>query len=188
MVELEQLCNEKNELVLLSETHMKYNKINIDEKYSVINKMRSNDDKKGGGLQAFYRRDANFKMIEVDNDNSDILALLVEIGNMKIYIILVYFSVQNNLNDKRRNVKMKNNLESLLNHFEGPILVIGDFNAHVQGLGYQKENMNGRQMLDTIGRYRLTMLNLDDRCQRLYTWERSAHKSVIDFGLEMKNS
>ena len=50
MVELEQLCKVKNELVLLSETHMKYNKINIDEKYSVINKMRSNDDKKGGGL------------------------------------------------------------------------------------------------------------------------------------------
>ena len=60
---------------------------------------------------------------------------------------------------------MKNNLESLLNHFEGPILVIGDFNVHVQqGLGYQKENMNGRQILDTIGRYRLTILNLDDRC------------------------
>ena len=70
---------------------MKYNKINIDEKYSVINKMRSNDDKKGGRLQAFYRRNANFYMIEVKNDNNDIL---VEIESMKIYIILVYFSVQ----------------------------------------------------------------------------------------------
>ena len=135
MIELEQLCKGKNELVLLSETHMKYNKININEKYSVINKMRPNDDKKGGGLQAFYRRYASFKMIEVENDNNDILVLLVEIESMKIYIILVYFSVQNNLNDKKRNVKMKNDLESLLSRLEGPILVIGDLNAHVQGLG-----------------------------------------------------
>ena len=74
MIELEQLCKGKNELVLLSETHMKYNKININEKYSVINKMRSNDDKKGGGLQAFYRRDASFKMIEVENYNNDIVS------------------------------------------------------------------------------------------------------------------
>ena len=74
-------------------------------------------------------------MIEVENDNNDILVLLVEIESMKIYIILVYFSVQNNLNDKKRNVKMKNDLESLLSRLEGPILVIGDLNAHVQGLG-----------------------------------------------------
>ena len=58
---------------------------------------------------------------------------------------------------------------------------MGDFNGHINGLGYQKQDRNGDMILEWINNNNMVLLNLDDKCEGNITWQRNEQKSVIDY-------
>lgn len=183
MLELAQYSKHNNEIVLLTETHLRYNKIKERKDIVRIDQMRIDNDEKGGGLCVLYNKSIDAVISKVENKNKDILNLNREGKQFKLNILLVYLAVQNTKLDKERNVIIKKGIEAVLNKTSGPTWLIGDFNGHIKGLGYQREDVNGRLVLDLEGRYRMNILNLDERYKGKFTWERNDQKSVIDFAL-----
>ena len=120
----------------------------------------------------------------------DVLHAKIKAHNITIHVILVYFSIPNSREDRVRNQEMKKEIEAILDQAEevhDAALVLGDFNGHVHMLGYQKEDENGRIVLDWINNFGLTLLNLDEACKGTYTWARQEQKSVIDFVMANRN-
>ena len=64
---------------------------------------------------------------------------------------------------------------------ERKIIIVGYFNSHLGYIGYQEENRNGRIMNRFLNKYDLILMNIDERCKGVYTWERGEMKSVIDY-------
>ena len=63
---------------------------------------------------------------------------------------------------------------------EETIFVVGDFNGHLGYIGYQEENENGKLINEFMSENDLILMNCDEKCEGLYTWERQEMKSVID--------
>lgn len=61
------------------------------------------------------------------------------------------------------------------------LILLGDFNSHIDILGEQKLDMNRKMVLEWLGQYSLTLLNSDEKCERKYTWQKADQKSCIDF-------
>ena len=55
------------------------------------------------------------------------------------------------------------------------IFILGDFYAHLEIIGDQDVNYNGRIVLGMI------LLNDTEKCKGIYTWGRGDQKSAIDF-------
>jgi len=64
-----------------------------------------------------------------------------------------------------------------------PILLIGDFNGHIEGLGRQNEDVNGKMIKEILNKHNLILMNLDNKCEGMITWQKAEQKSVIDFAL-----
>ena len=184
MFELKQFLKSRNEILLLTETHMTHNKIKFDTEIKTLHKMRETTDKKGGGLCIMVnKKESSLKISEKATNHQDILNINVEDNNFTMNIILIYMSVINKPEDKQRNIKIKKALEEALEDNGHATLVIGDFNGHIEEIGYQKENNNGKIMKNIIERYNLSMLNLNDNCTGKNTWQRQDQKSTIDYAL-----
>ena len=70
------------------------------------------------------------------------------------------------------------------NVLDKDILVLGDFNAHIEVIGYQKLNKNGESLLNILEKCNLVMLNLDDtKTTGIVTWQRGNQQSTIDYVL-----
>ena len=118
------------------------------------------------------------------NNNTDLLHVTMQRGSFKLHIILVYFSVVTKPEDKECNKKMKSEIEKMIearNENEEPLIVMGDFNGHIGLIGMQKENDNGKMVLEWMNDYNMALLNLDDKCKGQYTWQRGEQRSAIDF-------
>ena len=63
------------------------------------------------------------------------------------------------------------------------LMIVGDFNGHINLLEQRKTDYNRQLVMDSIAEYNLTLLNMDERCEGLYTWKRGEQKSAIDFML-----
>ena len=103
-------------------------------------------------------------------------------GKEPINVILVYFSILENEN-KERNKKIENEIERLMEETSGKFMVIGDFNGHIEDLGYQKQDERGKMIIRWMNEYNLNLLNIDEKCRGVSTWERGNQKSTIDFVL-----
>jgi len=186
-IELERIMSESRygelKLVALLETHQKYRKINFSDELGIIERMRELKDKKGGGLMILYRKDDLLKMeiSQRETTNSDILAVKVVVGCLKVLIALVYIDVK----DKERNLKIYEDLNIIMQ--DTPMdygkIIMGDFNAHVGFLGEQRLNINGELLLHFMEKWNLVMLNADDRCEGQYTRIDRNEYSVIDYML-----
>ena len=64
---------------------------------------------------------------------------------------------------------------------ERPLLVVGDFNGHIQCLGYQREDTNGSMIMTWLNKYNIVLLNLDEKTKGTVTWQREDQKSTIDY-------
>ena len=179
IIELEELMDNKS-LLCLTETQLKIQKVNIDKEYRIYDSMRETNDKKGGGILMMHRISSNFNLNQLRNSHKDYVYVEGEIGGIKLFIFLVYFSV----NDNERNDQLRKEIETHLNKiWDEAVLVLGDFNGHVGFMGYQKLNKNGQIVLGWMERYSLIMLNDDFNCEGVYTWSRNEQKSVIDYVL-----
>ena len=180
-VELEKLI-EKNCLLFLTETQMKVNKIKYSSRVSLINSMREIKDKKGGGFCILYRNDSYLikEIKQKETKSNDILHLEMKIGTLRIRVILVYFSILDNSN-KDRNEKIQREIENIVIENQEKLVILGDFNGHIEGLGYQNQDERGNMIINWLNNYNLHLMNTDDRCNGIETWERGNQKSTIDF-------
>ena len=175
----EMICGCKNDIriSMLTETQHKVEKVffGTDYKYEVA--MRSEQDKKGGGLM-IGSNDA-IGITRVESGNPDVLCVDIEMRNMKMRVVLTYWDAS----EDNRNGEIVTCIRSILDQFEGKLMILGDMNAHVGFLGEQQLNKNGERLLDLMEDCRLIMLNLDESCTGEITREQGMHTSVIDFVL-----
>ena len=175
---------EENTIMLLTETHMKSDCIEFDKSMRTILKVREHNDKKGGGLLVIFKRHEFEDLEEVENRNKDIMIIKGERKGIKFKIVLLYLSVINKRpEDEIRNERIRKEIEKEMEKEETPTMIIGDFNGHVEGLGYQREDKNGKTVLDWASKYNMVLLNQDERCSGEITWSRNNQFSVIDFVL-----
>ena len=79
-------------------------------------------------------------------------------------LVLVYFSVVKAPRDKERNLKIKKEIEMIIENSQGrqeALMVLGDFNGHTGLLGDQREDENGRTVLEWMNSLNMILLNMD---------------------------
>ena len=142
MAEIEEILDE-NSIMILTETQLKIGKVKMNENIVVRSSMRTQDEKKGGGLMILYRRNKDLNLEKVKINNNDILYVKGELYGKLFHIIVVYFSCT--YEDKAKNLILKEKIEYILNSTDDDhVIVLGDFNGHVGFKGYQKLDENGK--------------------------------------------
>ena len=63
------------------------------------------------------------------------------------------------------------------------LVILGDFNAHLEILKHKKNNINGSMVMKWLDKLDLTLLNADEMCEGTYTWSRGEQKSALDLVL-----
>ena len=183
IIDIANLMKMENKIMCLTETQLKYGKVDIPDGIEKVERMREHKDKKGGGLLILFQKSSGIKITEMEAKHRDILHALVEIGTASFHLLLVYLSVINKPEDKSRNNVIRKEIEAIIDKTaekEEALMVLGDMNGHIEGLGYQKEDENGRTVLNWMNNFGLTLLNLEDICNGTYTWGRNNQRSAID--------
>jgi len=183
MAEIEILMNndDGNKLFILSETQLKCDRVDVDENYRKIVSMRDANDLKGGGLMTIFKKDMD--IMKKSLKSNDILKFTLSLNQIDIVIIVVYFSVKSSRNADERNRKIQKIIENEVENMNHPLMIIGDFNGHIEELGKQNEDKNGKMIKSFINDFQLILLNLDNKCSGMITWQRGEFKSVIDYAL-----
>lgn len=141
--------------ICLTETQLKYDKLEITEGLGKIESHRDMKGRRGGGLMIFNLK-RKIKINKIITEHPDVLIGEVDAKGFKFRIILAYFSV----NDDARNSMLKNLIEKELGKDGGGCtVVLGDFNARVGFLGAQKLNKNEELLLDIMNNHDVTLLN-----------------------------
>ncbi|XP_068205230.1 uncharacterized protein PF3D7_1120000-like [Palaemon carinicauda] len=189
-MEMESLLNDSFDIniVVLTETQQKIDKINISDGTIKKESMRDFKDKKGGGLMVIYKDDKDIEMEKVNSKNLDILDVKGNILKKKVRLIVVYMDCGGDREGKERNIEIRAELEKKIEEVEEDqaLIIMGDFNGHLGFLGYQEENENGKKILEIINNKNLILLNVDEKCKGAYTWERGDQRSAIDLVLVNK--
>lgn len=158
-----------NSIVCLTETQKKLRDVNFEDDCVVIDSMREQQDRKGGGLMMLCRKNKGVVMQKIDTKSKDVLHVKGNIEGWEVRILLVYLSV----NDEVRNNKIKEEVERIMEGNSDPLIVTGDFNGRVGFKGEQRVNKNGEMILEWMEKYRLIMLNEDEKCIGEITWSRN---------------
>ena len=185
-MELQGLICQQGILLCLTETQQKYDKIDWSEDICKIESMRTMNDKKGGGLLIACKKRNWVTIEQLETKSRDILYAMVRMFDIKMHMVLVYFSIPKAKEDKERNSNIKKEIELIIDKAgenSEAAMVLGDFNGHIDVLGQQKEDENGRIVLDWVNNYGMQLLNLDAACEGIYTWSRNEQRSAIDFVL-----
>ena len=174
---------DQDTIFCLTETQKKWNNIKTNHDLQVLSRMRSSDERKGGGLMLIYRKNAKIDLKVVENKNSDNLIVEGAIRENKIRIVLSYFRTGNSQDVYEYNTVLKNEIEVNIEKAEENeqyLLLLGDYNGHLGYLGPQIENKTGKMINDLILRNNLILLNNDNKCKGTFTWERGIERSVLD--------
>ena len=167
----------------LVETQQTRNSIKTRDSTKYLSQMREKSDKKGGGLLVIWKNE-ELALDHIVSDHPDILVAHVNIRKLDFILILVYISTNNEL----RNIKIYKELKKIASKYDNKKLIfLGDFNGHIEILGKQKLNKNGKTLLKFVEDNNLNILNLDQNCQGLITWKQNENNSVIDFALTNEN-
>ena len=153
-------------------------KLTLKDNTNYVTQMRNLKDKKGGGIMLLYNKKNHIE--KLDSGHSDVLYVNSNVNNLNFKMITTYLDVKDiNKNHKIKEITMKilekNNNEDI------PLILLGDFNAHLGFLGNQKLDVNGNLLLDIAEKYNLIILNGDPLCKGEITWSRNNLKSTKDF-------
>ena len=182
----------EHNIVCLTETQQRQDKITMGEKIVSHNAMREKDgeEKKGGGLLIVHRENKRINFEKMENKNKNLLEMKGKCYGQKLRIVLVYFdSDKSKEGGQKRNKALKIEVEKAMGSAKEnneAILVLGDFNGHIGLLGHQKANQQGKLILKWIEEDGLSLLNMDENCEGVYTWSRGDQKSVIDYAFVNK--
>lgn len=182
--EVEQLIKQDT-LLCLTETQQKFDQTMFNQHFDRYMNMRTQTDKKGGGLMILHRDGNNFQLNKMETKHKDLLILSGNIKHQKITIMLVYLSVIKNELEKIHNRHLLDEAKRVLNRCneEEIVFILGDFNGHLGFIGQQTVNYNGQIVLDFVTEQNLIILNDTPKCSGTYTWSRNSQKSSIDFVL-----
>ena len=183
-VELQRLLEEDEgaaSLLCLVETQQKYRKVDFSKCYTMLDKMRHINDKKGGGLTMLMREQVGYMLREVGCGDCDVMRAELSIGSLALNIFLVYLDGREEQRAERTYGALEIEIQNLRE--TDPRIILGDFNSHVGFLGEQRLNKKGTKLLNFVDRFNLILLNGDERCLGEYTWMEGEQKSAIDFVL-----
>ena len=136
------------------------------------------------------KKTKNLDFKKIENKNKDILEVEGKCFGNKLRIILVYFDVDKSKKGERVNAKIRKDVEKRMKvkDDEG-LIILGDFNGHIRGLGPHETDFNGKMILEWLSTYNLTLLNMDDKCKGTTTWikDYKNQESTVDFVLVNNN-
>ena len=166
-------------ILCLTETQQKYKKVTFSEGVKCRDKMRKIEDKKGGGLSILAYQGDGVVMEENECDNADIMKMKIEIAGRRVVLLLVY--VDHKLQE--RNEKILNTLDNEISKVDDHehLMMLGDFNGHLEFIGQQKLNVNGKMILNLLEKWNLILLHGDLRCEGIHTQHQNGQKNAIDF-------
>ena len=175
---------EEVNIVCLTETHKRVEDIYISSKINTFNVMRKKKDKKGGGIQVLLPNMSEIVLEKKENSNRDMLELEGKIHGMRMKMVVVYFDANKDEGGRSRSRKLRSDIERIMenNKMEG-LMIMGDFNGHLKMIDGKDDDENGKMILEWIEKYKLIMLNLEDRCEGIYTRIRGEQKTTIDYVL-----
>ena len=149
---------------------------------NVMQSMRDMQDRRGRGLMLVCKKD-NMEVNMKSTRIKDILHTEMTVENLEFDIVVVYWRTGNEVEVREYNEKISQEMGEIVERVEArerKIIIVRDFNSHLGYIGYQEENGNGRIMNRFLNKYDHILMNIDDRCKGVYTWERGEMKSVID--------
>ena len=117
---------------------------------------------------------------KVETGNNDVLFVKYNYKGFNFALIGTYFDTK----DTNRNSIIMRSIGGIienLNEKQVPIILMGDFNAHIGVVGEQSINNNGQLLLEFQEKHNLILLNGDLNCRGETTWSRGNQKSAIDF-------
>ena len=79
------------DVLFLTETHERYQKVEIPKPYSFVSRWRDENDKKGGGLLIVTGN--KVKVEKLDSKSSDILFCTLKVNNITVKAVLVYIDI-----------------------------------------------------------------------------------------------
>ena len=162
-----------------TQQQLKYKRrlVTFGDHIEMVNQMRSDEEKKGGGLMIIARKGSNLSKIETINSN----ILHCKYNKSNLIILLVYCGPNNYI----KNTNIYEELKNIISSYdeESKIIVLGDMNAHVGFLGPQPINKEGERFIEFLSNNNLILLNQDENCNGEITYHNEAlnHKSVVDF-------
>ena len=164
----------------MTETHHRYEKLDVSNLTSYT-QMRKKNKRHGGGLQILMRDSKGVEFEEKRQKNEEILVLEGICFGMEMKVILVYFDARKTEEGKENNKKIKKDIEKMIenNRKEG-LLIVGDFNGHLEELDGRKDDLNGKMVMEWIDKFDLTLMNGDEKCEGTITREQGDIKTAID--------
>ncbi|KAL1475909.1 hypothetical protein MTO96_036940, partial [Rhipicephalus appendiculatus] len=103
-----------------------------------------------------------------------------KIGRHKVALGLVYLWTGKNGYDK--NVEILACMENDILNINLPILIVGDFNAHIEELDMATDR-TGKLLLDWVEKMELVIVNTTEKCKGTITWAARTNTSCIDYCL-----
>ena len=173
---------EKN-ILCLTETHHKVERFVCNKKLEKFETMRLEPDKGGGGLQILTRKCDGLEFEKIENENRDILEIEGSCLGIDMKIILVYFDVDKGPKGIVRNKKIRENIEERIeNNEKKGLIIMGDFNGHLNILEKDRKNdKNGDMVLEWMEEFNLKLMNATEKCRGTYTRIVGDQKSALDF-------
>ena len=167
----------------MTETHHRYEKMDVSNLTSYT-QMRKENERKGGGLQILMRDCKGVDFEEKKQINEEILEIEGKCFGMEMKVILVYFDARKTEEGRENNMKIKEDIEKMIwsNKKEG-LLIVGDFNGHLEELDGRKDDINGKMVREWTNRFDLTLMNGDEKCEGTITREQGNMKTAIDMVL-----
>ena len=140
-------------IVCMTETHHRYEKMDVS-KLTSYTQMRKKNERKGGGLQILMRDCKGVDFEEKKQINEEILEIEGKCFGMEMKVILVYFDARKTEEGKENNRKIKEDIEKMIrsNKKEG-LLIVGDFNGHLEELDGRKDDLNGKMVREWMNKF-----------------------------------
>ena len=180
LCKVENLVMNEYDIVCLTETQLKIDKVLISDHLKSYMSMRKENEQKGGGLLVIHKNNSEIEILQIQTKNTDIMHLSVKTGNLNCHLIVIYFS----LSDLEKQVSMKAELNELIEKLKDQSLtIVGHMNGHVGFLGEQALDKNGQMIIDCLEKDNLILLNDEIKCDGFYTWQRQHQRSVIDYAI-----
>ena len=177
----------KPDIVCITETHLVGKCSFSIENYDIIQRNRST---KGGGILVAVNKSCGieYTVTKID-ETAEQLWIKCKDKNWSWRIATVYGLQESQVNDEETEQWFYNLERELATCSEEPLLIVGDFNAHVgndeSGINGNNEkiNRNGKKIRELIERRNLTLLNSTELCKGLWTRVSKDEKSIIDLAI-----
>lgn len=98
-----------------------------------------------------HPKNNDIEITQVQTKSNDILHLIINIAQLRLNLIVVYFSSS----DIEKQMLVKTELNELNEKAKSPMMMTGDFNGHVDFLGEQSLDKNGQIIIECLEKVNL---------------------------------